>query len=170
MAGVAVVAHKHYPIDGSIANLDVLNGTNDTAEYKLGETVKASDGSEFVYVHASGALTIYDCVGIDENYEAAAITKAMADDGFRVGFAQIAFVDNDYGWVAVRGHGDNFKCNVLGSCAADVVLYTSATAGALDDASSSQTKIDGVVIITANASSGLASELCIATFPKSTTF
>jgi hypothetical protein len=154
MPGVAVVNHA----------------SNDTPEYKVGETVKGNDGTEFQYVHASAAIEVYDCVGIDESGEVAPITKAMADDGFAVGFAQVLFADNDYGWVALRGRGSNFKCNVLASCAADVALYTSGTAGALDDSSSGTTKIDGVVLVTTNASSGQSPGAVIATFPKSTTF
>lgn len=138
----------------------------DAPGFVLGETVKTGDGGVYMYVHASGAITQYDAVGIDENYEAAALTKAIVDDGHMIGFAQVAFADNDYGWVAIKG--SNIQCRVAINCAADAALYSSATAGVLDDDSSSQTKVDGVVAVTA-VTAATNTEV-IATFPKSTTF
>lgn len=145
-----------------------LTDTPTAAAHTLGTRVMADDGQEYVYVQASGAISQYDFVGIDENFQAAALTKAIADDGHAIGVAQVAFADNDYGWIATRGH--NLTGNVLGSAAADVPLYTSATAGALDDTSASQTKIDGVVAVAANGTTAAASVEVLLTFPKSTTF
>jgi hypothetical protein len=153
-----------YTVDGSIVDLDA---TSETIEYALGTTVKGNTNTEWVYVQASGAIAQFDVVGIDENYQAAKITKAMADDGFNVGFAQVAFTDDYYGWVALRG--TDIGMNVLASCASDVALYTSGTAGSLDDTSTSQTKIDGVVAVTSIGSAATSVEV-IATYPKSTTF
>jgi hypothetical protein len=146
-------------------NLTDTPTTNATG-HTLGQCVTATDGSSWTYVQASGAITQYDAVGIDENFQAAALTKAIADDGHGIGFAQVAFADNDYGWVARQG--SNISARVATSCAADVALYTSATAGVLDDTSTSQTKIDGVVAVTA-VTAAAATEI-IATYPKSTTF
>ena len=149
---------------------EVVAGTgssnNQGNEFALGTNQDAADGGEYIYVHASAAVAQYDAVGIDEDFEAAPVTKAMADDGWFVGFAQVAIADNSFGWVATKG--SNIKCNLLISCAADAVLYTSATAGSLDDASSSQTKIDGVVSV-ATITAATNAEI-IATHPKSTTF
>lgn len=145
-----------------------LTDTPTTPEQTLGTVVRATDGQEFTYVQASGAISQYDFVGIDENFQAAALTKAIADDGHAIGVAQVAFADNDYGWIATKGH--NLTGAVLGSCAADVALYTSATAGALDDTSASQTKIDGVVAVAANGTTAAASVEVLLTHPKSTTF
>jgi hypothetical protein len=143
-----------------------FTATPTTAGFDLGTRVLGSDGTEWVYVQASGAITQYDAVGIDENYQAAALTKAIADDGHQIGFAQVAFTDNDYGWVATRG--SNISVRVAASCAADVALYTTATAGVLDDTSTSQTNIDGVVAVAAVATAGETE--VIASFPRSTTF
>jgi hypothetical protein len=54
-----------------------------------------------------------------------------------------------YAWAAVRGE---IQVTVLGSCVKNVPLYTSATAGYLDDTSSSQTLIEGVFIENTNDS------------------
>lgn len=143
-----------------------LTATPTTPTQPLGTRVIATDNQEYVYVQASGAITQYDAVGIDENYQAAALTKAIADDGHTIGFAQVAFADNDYGFVATKG--SNIEVRVAINCAADVALYTTGTAGVLDDASTSQTKIDGIVAVAA-VTAATNTEI-IATQPKSTTF
>lgn len=152
----------------SLTEVVVGTGTssNQGNEFTLGTRHTAEDGGEYMYCHASGAVAQYDAVGIDEDFEAAPLTKAMADDGWFVGFAQVAIADNEFGWVATQG--SNIQAKLLINCAADAVLYTSATAGSLDDASSSQTKIDGVVSV-ATITAATNAEI-IATHPKSTTF
>jgi hypothetical protein len=119
-----------------------------------------------MYVKFSGTITQFMALGISEAFTAAALTKAMADDGYHVGFAQSAFTDAYYGWVAVKG--SDIGCLLKASCAADSALYTTGTAGYLDDASTSQTKIDGVVAVT-TVTAATSAEV-MATWPKSTTF
>jgi hypothetical protein len=143
-----------------------LTDTPDTAVHTLGTVVDTTDGGSYVYVQANGAIAQYAAVGVDEDFQAAELTKAMADDGWNIGFAQAAFADNDYGWVALRG--SNINCKVAISCAADVALYTTGTAGVLDDEASGQTKIDGVVAVTA-VTAATNTEI-IATYPRSATF
>ncbi|MGI9383869.1 MAG: hypothetical protein ACR2PO_12010 [Methyloligellaceae bacterium] len=132
-------------------------------EFPLGTRVMTADAGEYIFVHASGAITQYDAVGIDENFEAAALTKAIADDGHIVGFAQVAFADNDFGWVAHRG--SNISVRLAASCAADVTLYTTATAGVLDDTAASQTAVNGVVAVAAASAGGVSTKEIIATNP-----
>jgi hypothetical protein len=160
------MADTFYANSGIIGS-DIDNVSTDQ-KFSLGTRLSGNDGTMFVYVQANGAITQYDCVAIDESYQAAPATKALVDVGHRIGFAQVAFADNDYGWVALSGSGSNMKVRVQASCAADVPLYTSATGGILDDASTSQTKIDGVVAVTAVTTAGATPIL--ATWPKSTTF
>lgn len=136
------------------------------AEFKLGTCLNGSDNTVWCYVQANGAIDQYDAVGIDENFQAAALTKTMVDDGWNIAFAQVAFSDNDFGWVALRGA--NIQVNVLASCAVDVALYSSGSAGHLDDDSSSQTKVEGVVLVAAASAQGNYEVL--ATYPRSTTF
>jgi hypothetical protein len=145
-----------------------LDRADSSPEFKVGTVARLDDGGTAVYISASSAIAVNDAVGIDENFAGAPLTKAMADDGWNFGVAaDVAIGSGSYGWA--RKQGSNFSVNVLASCGADVPLYTSATAGSLDDSSSSQTKIDGIVIVTADGGSGSAIE-CIATYPKSTTF
>lgn len=151
-------------LDATIAGTGT--SSDEGNDFALGTRITTRDGGEYIYVHASAAITQFDAVGISEAFEAAPLTKAMADDGWIIGFAQVAFADNDFGWVATKGA--DIGCNLLINCAADVALYTSATAGKLDDTSTSQTKIDGVVAVT-TITAATSAEI-IATYPKSTTF
>lgn len=143
-----------YVTDGKVG-VDLTKQTAGTttdgagAEFALGTRVSATDGSEWVYVQAGEAIgTAAMAVAIDENFQAVKLTKALADAGHQIGFAQAAFDDNDMGWVPVHAPG-NINIRVAASCAADVQLYTTSTAGVLDDTSASQTLIRGVVIVAA---------------------
>jgi len=145
-----------------------LDGTTTDAKFGLGDCFKDEDGRSFVYVQAGGAITQYDWVSIDENYAALAGTKGAADDGHMVGFAQVAFANDDYGWVLTQGA--NVTARVAASCAADVALYTTGTGGILDDETTSQTKIEGVVAVAANTTTSVANVEVLLTFPRSAGF
>lgn len=144
-------------------------GNSTTANFGLGECVEGNSGTEWIYAQAAEAIEQYDLVTIDEGYQASKATKAAVDDGHMIGAAQWAFASAEYGWFGRRGTGDDFKISALGACAADVALYTSGTSGVVDDDSSGQTKIDGLVLVSAAATAETAVE-CIMTYPKSTTF
>jgi hypothetical protein len=135
--------------------------THTEPQFTVGTRARSPD-AEYAYVHASGAITAGDAVAIDEDWEAAALTKSLADVDHTIGFAQIAFADNDYGWVALNGRSIN--CRLASACAADVSLFTTGTAGVLDDISTSQTKIGGVRSVT-TITNGAASEI-IANYPR----
>lgn len=161
-----------YVTDGCIG-IDLskkIAGTGSSSDqgdqFLLGQKVNATDGGVYMRVHASGAIAQYDFVGIDENFEAAPLTTAMADDGWNIGVAQVAADDNDFLWVACAG--SNINGAVLANCAADVALYTSGTAGSLDDATTT-TKVDGVVAVTAVGTAAGNVEV-ILTHPKSSGF
>lgn len=162
--GVDVTATNPLYADATLPTV----GPQQNLDLVLGDCVNGEDGTEFQFCQASGGITQFDWVGIDENNQAASLTKAMADDGFKIGVAQVTAVDNDGIWIATEGR--NLNGNVLASVAADVPLYTSATAGHLDDTSASQTKIDGVVAVAANATASATNVECLLTFPKSVTF
>jgi hypothetical protein len=122
---------------------DPTNGGQGVA---LGSRFVAANGNEFIYVQAAAAIAQFDAVAVDETFAARPLTKALADAREKIGIAQVAFANTAFGWVMIRGLG---RLAVLASCAADVVLYTSATAGSLDDDATSQTLIRGIVLTTA---------------------
>ena len=159
-------------VTSGLAGVDLTKTTTGTttdgagAEFALGTVVMGTDNSEWTYVQAGEAITAYSWVAIDENFQAVKGTKTLADAGHSVGIAQVAFSDNDMGWVCTSSAG-NISVRVLASCAADVQLYTTGTAGALDDTAASQTAIRGVVLVTAATDTASTRE-CIARFPTGT--
>jgi hypothetical protein len=112
----------------------------------LGARFTNADGKEYMFVQAAEAITQYMYVSIDEAFLASKITKTLADTRTLFGACQTALTSAYYGWVQIRGAHTGL---VKASCAADVKLYTSATAGYLDDDATSQTAILGAVLTTA---------------------
>lgn len=118
---------------------------------KLGDVGSSPEG-EFVFVQADGAIDQYAFVKIEADGQAAMLTTTNAgSNGLLVGVAQVAFADNEYGWVWVGGlagggSGSGIKGKVAASYVAKANLNTTATAGVADDAST--TKISYVVGLT----------------------
>lgn len=139
------------------------------AKFTLGTKITGTDGTEWVYVQATGAITQYDCVAIDENFQASTVTSALGGTGQTPGFAQVAFADNDFGWVALSGTNISVRANI--SCAADALLYVGCTgisAGVVDDASvTGRVTLQGVVLVTAGGTAVGAKEI-IAVSPQFT--
>ncbi len=79
------------------------------------------------------------------------VLEARAARGDLLGVAPSAIAASSYGWVQVKG-----VCNVqvAASCAANVRLNTTATAGQLDDdGTAGSLTCDGIVLTTARAAS-----------------
>lgn len=132
--------------------------------HKLGTVHEDHRGYRYMFVHAAGAITQYAVVSIDESYEAAMLTDTLAKTGKPCGVAQVAFAENDYGWVLVRGQGSVL---VLAQCAADVGLYSSASAGYLDDGTASLTLISGIIADASTSAAGaVACTVGVEPFPK----
>lgn len=109
----------------------------------VGTRMEGADGKVYIFVQAGGVIDASDAVGIDEDFQATALTTAAAEDGHKVGVAPVAFADNDYGWVQIRGV---CELNVAGAYAADGILYTTGTAGTLDDAvATTLSRIHGLI-------------------------
>mgnify|MGYP001584232018 CR=1 FL=1 len=116
--------------------------------FKIGTTTETVNGGEFMFVKASSAIAQYDFVGILTTFNASSLTDTTAKTGPVIAVAQVAIASGAYGWVCLRGGG--VSGNVLASAATSAALYSTATAGSLDDAqgSSLMPKIDGVVVTT----------------------
>lgn len=126
--------------------------------FVLGQVVKGSDESEWVFVQAGGIIAIGNVVTISNAWVANAITTTNASFGALVGVAPIvAFASSDYGWVQRQG-----KCNAIGvatAAAPNVQLATTATAGVIDDSTATATKDLSGIIITATNNAGSASTI-----------
>ena len=119
------------------------------------------------------AITQYDAVvygnaiGTTVNLATAqSATTALVSTGpANIGIAQGTFSSGDYGWVWIGcggGLGSGVKVRVLVSCVYGVKLYTTATAGCLDD-SVTAGLIAGLSICVTEPGSGTASIECQAT-------
>lgn len=141
-------------------NLTDTPTSNETG-HALGQRTSGTSNTEWVYVQAGTAITQYDTVAIDEDFTIYPVTGALVLAGHAIGFAQVAFADADYGWVATRG--TDIRARGTAGCAPDISLYTSPVAGVLnDDVTSTQALIKGVVFV--ETASGTNKEI-IATWP-----
>lgn len=128
--------------------------TETVANFEVGQRMTANDGSEYIYVQANGAITGPGyIVGVDEDHQATMLAAAAGGLlGDMVAVAPVAFADNAFGWVQVKGP---CQVQVAASCAANVVLAATATAGQIDDAAGKT--VPGLVLTAAReASAGLA--------------
>lgn len=105
------------------------------------------DGSVYQVVKASSAVAQYAYVKIsgDNLFTAAEGTTTLlpSTEPAQVGCAQVALASGAYGWVIRKGyHTGKFAA----SCAQDVKIYTTATAGVVDD--SATTLVQGLKLIT----------------------
>lgn len=133
----------------------------DGSTFGLGDTRIDHQGNVWIYVQSSNSITQYDCVAIDVNFRAVQMsTDAVAKGAIQVGFAQVAFAPDEYGWVMKHGRP---TIRVAADCQPSVPLYTTATGGVLDDAVTSQ-MIQGLVA--SNSVSGAtASVAAVSDFP-----
>lgn len=119
----------------------------------LMEAGSSAEGN-WVFVQADGAISQYGAVIISAAGQAAQVTQT--NDGTDLllgGFAQVAAADNEYLWVWVGGvagggAGKGIKGKVAAGCVAGKALYTTATAGVVDDdATAPAVKLANVVTV-----------------------
>ena len=114
------------------------------ARFGLGDQFVDNTGNAYVFVSASTSITSYMACAVTSSFWAAPITTALASANPRVGIAGVNGISSgSWGWVQTRG---NLSVQVLSTCSASSWLYTTATAGSLDDTSTSQVKITGITI------------------------
>jgi len=131
-----------------------LTAYSTTAQYALGTTVNANDGSVYQYVQASenisqyGVVAIYGKTQTVRLLETSIANAAGVLNARAVGFAQTSIASAAYGWVARMG---KVIFQVADDCAAGVRLFTTATAGVLDDATVSECLVTGVQLVTTSS-------------------
>jgi len=119
--------------------------------FSVGDEIADQNGNMFKFVQASGTLAQYDIVAINTAGIAQAITSALGNAGGVVGVMQAGLSSAEYGYAQILGVT---TIQVLSTCSSGVALYTSGTAGKLDDASASQVKIAGVQLLANQTASG----------------
>lgn len=118
-----------------------------------GNRVQDYNGKVYVYVKASSAIAQYDVVQYDETYTTtvAPVSTSNAKRGNKIGVAPVAIASGSYGWVQVYGP---CTMNVKASCAANVRLDTTATAGSPDDdGASGSIQLEGIYLTAARTAS-----------------
>lgn len=123
-----------------------------TPEFQLGARAKLSDGGEAIYIKAGAAITAGDVLLINSTGSAVGITTALCDAGGTtpqqyIGVANTTLASGQHGW-ACTGGIPVAGISVLASCVRGSPLYTTTTAGALDDTSSSSHLVSGIQITT----------------------
>lgn len=124
-----------------------LDGPLPAALMDLGSNTEG----DWAFVQADGAISQYGAVIITAAGQAAQVTQT--NDGTVLilgGFAQVAAADNEYLWVWVGGVagggvGKGIKGKVAANCVGGAALYSTTTAGVLDDDATSAVKFAQVV-------------------------
>ena len=108
-------------------------------------------------VRATSTIAQYDAVIIINTSSAAGasigcvpVTTTNALTSQRLAFAQTAITSGDYGWVATKGN--NLRVRTLIAAQPAVPLFTTATAGSLDDATVTAGYCLGVVLMSSATS------------------
>ena len=142
-------------------------GSTSTFPATPGETVMTSNNGRYIFARAESTIAAFDVVVFSTFSDSASTTPILravpitttnaAVSGYSmVGVAQTAITSSYYGWIGLNG---SLRANLLVSCNPKVPLYTTATAGSLDDTTVSSGYIQGIV---ANTSATSASApLCI---------
>lgn len=158
-----------------ILGIDPLKVTDDAndPEQTLGALGCDHEGNVYIYLEADGTIDASDCVIIHEDYGTEAITTTLAaagtGQGKRVAVSppstrsqDIAVGDFYWGQVLGKAAGG---VNVAASTAKFTQLYTSATAGTLDDSFVSAGKVLGIVTTTTATGTGAQAEVCVINWP-----
>ena len=125
-----------------------------------GTRVSTSNNGVYIFARAESDISAFDAVIMSTYADSASLTPVLravpvtttnaAALGYSmVGFAQTAITSSYYGWIGINGI---LKVNLLIACNPKVPLYTTATAGKLDDATVSAGYIQGIVATTSATS------------------
>ena len=141
-----------------------LTQTDSTARVPLGTIVHTDMGGVAEYVYAISELSQYAfCIIFDGNTAQMATTTLAADGSAgskKIGCPQASIASAYYGWAMRQGV---FVGRFSDDCADQVPLFTTATAGELDDATVSNCLVAGVYL---NTTASLATALtCYAATP-----
>lgn len=141
-----------------------LTMTSTDAKAKLGTIVFTDCGGIAEYIQAISELSQYAFVYINDGFGAQMLTTTLANDGGagakKVGCPQASIASAYYGWAMRQGV---FVGRFSDDCADNVPLFTTATAGELDDATASNCLVQGVYL---NTTASLATALtCYAASP-----
>ena len=154
--------NTHYVTDGKLSIK--LGTTSATQEHALGTRAAGNNGTMWRYVKATFAISQYDCVTFDNAWKAQPATPTTVATGGNIGFAQVAFAADEFGWICTNA--DKLSVAVSATATAAVQIYIATTSGKLSTTSSSGT-LEGVFLdTTTSASTGVTLTTAIVVQPK----
>lgn len=139
----------------SVAGININDAPSTSRAWELGQRVRLSDGSEWVYLAIAISTTIrqYDCCAITGTATTVAVTSTIGLTGVAEVIAQQAIVSDSaniqYMWFLVSNPlgQTTYKVKVAASCAINAKLATTAFAGTLDDTTAGTVqRVDGIVL------------------------
>ncbi len=145
--GTDNLAGINFSVADDVVTYGRMLGTSQP-QFMPGQMATGTNESEWVYcLIGSGGVTAssYSCV-ISDAFEAVMLSNATGRFDSKIGIASCASLAGQYAWMQVFGPA---LIQVAVSAAANVNLYTTATAGVLDDDSTSGFPT-GIIITTAN--------------------
>ncbi len=163
-------------IDLTAIYASVSAGSTQMMPASPGDHVEGSNNSEYVFARAHSTIAAYDVVVFSALSQSASatpiigatpiLTAAVAPGGVAgagsIGVAQTAITSAYYGWIALRG--SRLRVNTLIACNPNVPLYTTSTAGSLDDTTVSAGYVTGITINSSAVSA--SSMLAVVSWPK----
>jgi hypothetical protein len=108
-----------------------LSKTDNVARCAVGTVVQTDEGGQAIFVQAISEISTFAAVAIFGNSTVQMLTTTNSATTKKVGFAQVSIASGYYGWVQTSGLP---RVNLAANCDDNVPLYTTATAGVLDDA------------------------------------
>lgn len=154
--------NTHYITDGKLSIK--LGSTSTTQEHTLGTRATGTKGSIWRYVKATVAVSQYDCVSFGRDWYIEPATPTTVATGDNIGFAQVAFAADEYGWICTAA--DTLTVAVSSTATAAVQIYIATTSGKLATTTSSGT-LEGVFLdATTSASTGVTLTTAIVVQPK----
>ena len=168
-----------YVIDGKIAvDLTAVYASTSAGSVNLmpatvGEQVYTSNGGVYRFARCASDCVPFDAVIFGpygdsasatptQSFVPVTTTNAAAQGWNAIGFVQNSVASSYYTWVAMAG--SNIRVNCLIAAQPKIPLYTTSTAGKLDDATVSAGYVTGVVINTSATSA--SAPYCYANWPK----
>ena len=137
-----------------------LTYTDTSPSFNVGTTVNLDDGGQAVYVQAASTVSTYMAVSVKGDNTVVPLTTTNSAQSKVIGFAQASIASGSYGWVQIGGKP---VVNLAASCLPAVPLFTTGTAGTLDDATVTGGLVMGIVALT--TASGATALTCVAGYP-----
>lgn len=123
------------------------------------------NGKEYIFVQSNSAVAAGDVVYINSSTGVAAgLTTATSAASEELAVSNVALASGEYGWVQVKGAVSKISC--AGLAAKDVLLYSTTTAGRVDDATASNYQVTGIQLLSTNPSSTATTLPGFISYPK----